>query len=197
MSSTLLFVRNRKFAASVQCLRAFRCVQMTWRDSSTKPEEGETVRRAVLGVALICALLAASAAAAQTQPSTSQPKGQKDQQPEGLIYSVKGPDLFRDHCAACHGADAKGNGPAAPALKTKVPDLTIIAKNNGGQFPADRVRKVISGVEVLASHGSREMPIFGPIFHSIEPYERFDRNTDLANLRLDNLVAYLQSIQRK
>lgn len=170
---------------------------MARTDISTKPKLSDVKRRSLLGFGLTCALLAASAAAAQTQPSTSQTKGGKGQQPEVLLYSVKGPDLFRDHCAACHGADAKGNGPAASALKAKVPDLTMLAKNNGGQFPAAGVRKVISGDEVLASHGSREMPIFGPIFHRIEPYEGLNPNSDLANVRLDNLVAYLQSIQRK
>ena len=69
---------------------------------------------------------------------------------ERLIYSVKGPDLYRAHCAACHGADGKGDGPLAPALKTKPADLTVLSRNNGGKFPADRVRKFISGDEVSA-----------------------------------------------
>ena len=45
------------------------------------------------------------------------------------------------------------------------------------------------GEEVLASHGSREMPIWGPIFHQIEA------DVDRAHVRLDNLVKYLESIQ--
>ena len=66
-------------------------------------------------------------ASAQTAPATKE-------QLETLIYSVKGPDLFRAHCAACHGFDAKGGGPMAAALKGKVPDLTVLAKNNKGMF---------------------------------------------------------------
>jgi mono/diheme cytochrome c family protein len=170
---------------------------MARQDSSTKSRPRDISRRSLLGFALICASLASAATAAQTQPSTSQAKGQTNQQRQVLIYSVKGPDLFLAHCASCHGTDAKGDGPAASALKTKAPDLTILAKNNGGQFPADRVRKQISGDTVLASHGSREMPVFGPIFHYIEPYESLNPNDDLPKVRIDNLVAYLQSIQRK
>ena len=171
---------------------------MARKDNLTKLEQGETARRSLLGFALLCALLSASAAAAQTQPSTSKTKGQEDQQPpQGLLYSVKGPDLFRDRCAACHGADAKGDGPTAPVLKTKVPDLTILAKNNGGEFPAARVRKIILGDESLAAHGSREMPVFGSIFHRIEPDEGKYLKYDLAKMRVDNLVAYLQSIKSK
>jgi len=97
--------------------------------------------------------------------------------------------MFRAYCASCHGADGKGGGPAAQALKVKPADLTLLAKNNGGQFPSNRVRSAITGEEVLASHGSREMPIWGPIFHQIES------DVDRGNVRLENLVNYLESMQ--
>ena len=130
-------------------------------------------------------LLSGGAAAAQTKPAAQK-------QYEQLIYSVRGPDLFRAHCAACHGPDGKGNGPAAAALKTKPANLTILAKNNGGKFPTDRVQKFISGDDPsLLSHGSREMPVWGPIFHQIE------EDQDFGNLRLQNLIKYLETIQQK
>jgi mono/diheme cytochrome c family protein len=77
----------------------------------------------------------------------------------------------------------------APALKTKVPDLTVLARNNRGRFPSNRVRSIITGDEVTKSHGSREMPIWGPIFHQVEA------DMDWGNVRLENLVKYLESIQ--
>jgi len=124
-------------------------------------------------------------AAAQTKPGTQK-------QYEQLIFSVRGPDLFRAHCAACHGSDGKGNGPVAAALKTKPADLTILEKNNGGKFPTQRVQKFISGDEPsLLAHGSREMPVWGPIFHQIE------EDQDFGNVRLQNLIKYLQTIQEK
>jgi mono/diheme cytochrome c family protein len=137
--------------------------------------------RLVLGLAVGCAILAGSGAKSQAPDS--------EKQFQTLIRSVRGPDLFRAYCASCHGADAKGNGPAAAALKTKVPDLTILSKNNGGEFPSARVRKMIMGDDVVASHGSREMPIWGPVFHQIE------WDVDRGYLRLENLVKYLESIQ--
>jgi mono/diheme cytochrome c family protein len=106
-----------------------------------------------------------------------------------LIRSVEGPDLFRAYCAPCHGTDARGAGPAAPALKAKVPDLTLLARNNRGQFPAARVREMIMGDKVVAAHGSREMPIWGPIFYQVEA------DMDWGNVRLSSLVEYLRSIQ--
>ena len=112
-----------------------------------------------------------------------------EQQSPPLIRSVEGPDLFRVYCSSCHGIYGKGEGRAAPALKTKVPDLTLLASNNRGEFPATRVRQIIMGDKVVAAHGSREMPIWGPVFHQVET------DMDLGNVRVSSLVKYLQSIQ--
>jgi Cytochrome C oxidase, cbb3-type, subunit III len=125
----------------------------------------------------------AGAAGKLQAPSNSETRFQT------LIRSVEGPDLFRAYCASCHGKDGRGNGPAAPAMRVKVPDLTVIAKNNGGQFPSARVRRIITGEDVITAHGSREMPVWGPIFHQIES------DVDRGYVRLENLVKYLESIQ--
>jgi mono/diheme cytochrome c family protein len=136
----------------------------------------------VLALALVGVVLPGVGKQIQTAPNV-------EKQFTPLIRSVEGPDLFRAYCTPCHGLDAKGGGPAAPALKAKVPDLTLLARNNRGQFPTVRVRRVISGDEVAAAHGSREMPIWGPIFHQVES------DVDWGNVRLENLVKYLESIQ--
>jgi len=139
----------------------------------------------LLSAAVVCVLVLTFGAQTQAQSKTTA----SDQELPPLIRSVKGPDLYRAYCASCHGVDAKGNGPAAAALKAKVADLTVLAKNNGGRFPDALVRKVITGDDVIASHGSREMPIWGPIFHQIE------EDVDRGNVRLENLVRYLETIQ--
>ena len=143
-------------------------------------------RRAVVlafAFSIAYAMLGGAGIAAQSKSAAN------DQELPPLIRSVKGVDLYRAYCASCHGLDAKGNGPAAAALKTRPADLTVLAKKNGGVFPAPRVRKVIMGDDVIASHGSREMPIWGPIFHQIE------EDVDRGNVRLENLVKYLESVQ--
>jgi mono/diheme cytochrome c family protein len=106
---------------------------------------------------------------------------------------VDGPGIFKSYCAACHGTDARGGGPVAKALKRDVPDLTALAQRNNGAFPAIHARNTLMfGTDsLLPSHGSQGMPIWGPIFHEIE----FDQ--DLGNVRMENLVKYLESIQRK
>jgi mono/diheme cytochrome c family protein len=128
-----------------------------------------------------------------TGPAAQEPqvKPETELQYVPLIASVEGKDLYRHYCASCHGTDATGHGPAAPALKVAPSDLTIIARRNSGIFPRARVRKIIAGDDEILSHGSREMPIWGPIFHQIE------RDRDWGLVRLENLAKYLESIQRK
>jgi len=139
--------------------------------------------RFLLGFVFVLTILGAIGARAQA-PQTP---AANEQQP--LIRSLKGPELFRAYCAPCHGLGAKGDGPVAPSLKTPPADLTVLAKKNRGVFPEVRVRRAITGESVIASHGSREMPIWGPIFHQVE------EDVDRGNVRLENLVRYLESIQ--
>ena len=107
------------------------------------------------------------------------------------VGSVDAPAIFRGYCAPCHGVDGKGHGPAAPALNSKVADLTLLAKRAKGQFPRARVRNILEGTQTPAAHGSHEMPVWGPVFHQVE------RDQDLGNVRVENLVIYIESLQRK
>lgn len=112
-------------------------------------------------------------------------------EPQALINSIRGDNLYKAYCASCHGADAKGNGPMAPWMKVPPPDLTRIAARNGGEFPLARVDRIISGEESLPSgHGTRAMPIWGPVFSQVT------RDQDLGKVRIDNLARYLREIQR-
>ncbi|MGA7558440.1 MAG: c-type cytochrome [Terriglobales bacterium] len=114
-------------------------------------------------------------------------------QQQPAIRPVEGTSIFRSYCASCHGIDGRGKGPVAKALKRDVPDLTRLSLRNGGAFPGIHVRTIImfGEDELLSAHGSKEMPIWGSIFHEIE----FDQ--DLGNVRLENVTKYLESIQRK
>ncbi|HSK43475.1 MAG TPA: c-type cytochrome [Candidatus Binatia bacterium] len=133
-------------------------------------------------------LLAGLFAAASTAPD-EKAKGQQ-YDPGHLIPSLNGADIYRAHCATCHGVAGKGDGPVAPALNTKLPDLSTITQRSGGVFPVARVRKIIIGDELILGHGSREMPIWGPIFHQIQ------QDRDYGEVRLQNVTDYLKSIQK-
>jgi mono/diheme cytochrome c family protein len=76
-----------------------------------------------------------------------------------------GRGLFLRYCVSCHGTDAKGGGPAAEALKVKVPDLTALPSKDG-RFDETRVATSIDGTRASSAHGSREMPVWGKVFES-------------------------------
>jgi mono/diheme cytochrome c family protein len=105
---------------------------------------------------------------------------------------ASGKALFMQHCASCHGDDAKGAGPGAVALKVQPPDLTALAKRNHGKFPYQEVYKAIDGNEQLAAHGSREMPVWGPLFLALSGVNRSE-----AEKRITNLTNYIKSLQVK
>jgi hypothetical protein len=112
--------------------------------------------------------------------------------PPLLIPSMSGGDLFRFYCASCHGRDGKGDGPVAAALNRRPPDLTSIARRNSGRFPTDRVERFVTGDrEPSLAHGSADMPVWGPIFQSLDPQDRKNR------IRIENVVAFIESIQSK
>jgi mono/diheme cytochrome c family protein len=147
-----------------------------------------TLRKAGLALAAILSLSAAVLASPQTKPEQTPPNVKRvTAQP---IQSVEGKDNFEAYCAVCHGKTGKGDGPAAPAMKTPVADLTMIAKKSGGKFNAVQVTEMIKGADrEMPSHGSKDMPIWGPVFRS------FSSDQNIATLRVNNLVDYIKSIQ--
>jgi mono/diheme cytochrome c family protein len=103
-----------------------------------------------------------------------------------------GARLFATHCATCHGATARGNGPLAASLRRAPPDLTKFTTSNGGIFPSERVNRIIDGRDV-PSHGDREMPVWGNAFRSTgEGVSQAE-----AKARIDAIVRYLESIQER
>jgi mono/diheme cytochrome c family protein len=104
-----------------------------------------------------------------------------------------GPEMFKQYCASCHGADAKGHGPAAAALKVPPPDLTLLAKQHNGKFPEPAVYSAIWGDNVTA-HGSSGMPVWGAIFHQMA--NNSPDNMQEAG-RMSVLCRYIQSLQQK
>ena len=99
---------------------------------------------------------------------------------------------YVQNCASCHGVDGKGDGPAAPALKAVPTNLTTLAIKNGGKFPAAHVATEIQGGAMTPAHGSKVMPVWGPIFMTIGGHSAAQ-----VQLRIRNLTNYLESIQIK
>lgn len=108
----------------------------------------------------------------------------------------QGRALFQTHCATCHGADAKGQGPLAGALLLQPPDLTGLSSRHAGVFPLERVLKRIDGTDPLVSHGS-PMPVYGPYFEGVAntPMKLPSGQPVLVSEPIADLVGYLQSVQ--
>jgi mono/diheme cytochrome c family protein len=147
--------------------------------------------RSIVSVLAGCGLAVSAWSVAASGPSVQaqQTPPTIKEVPIAAIVSVEGKDSFAAYCAVCHGHDGKGGGPAAPALKMPVPDLTMIAKRHGGTFNAIAIERIVAGLDKApAAHGTGDMPMWGPVF-------RETQDQTIATMRLRNLVKYLQSIQ--
>jgi mono/diheme cytochrome c family protein len=130
-------------------------------------------------------ILFAIAVAAQDQPTPV-----IKSVPAKNTSAVSGAEMFKSYCAACHGTDAKGNGPAAAALKVPPTDLTLLSKNNGGKFPDMKVVSAIRGDTVLPAHGTKEMPVWGQVFWSLSHGHEGE-----VQQRTANLTKYIEGLQ--
>jgi hypothetical protein len=82
-------------------------------------------------------------------PLAAQAPGGKPPQKEAYV----GSSLFRTYCTTCHGLSAQGDGPLAEHLRFRPPDLTLIAKRDGGKWEADKVARMIDGREPVRAGG--------------------------------------------
>jgi mono/diheme cytochrome c family protein len=132
-------------------------------------------------------LLFTGAPGGQSKAATGQ-----DQFPPNFIPTGK--EMFKQYCAACHGMDAKGHGPARAALKVPAADLTQLTKRHGqnGEFPYDYVSNILRFGPGVAAHGSSDMPTWGGIFQYMDNY-----NQAAVQKRIKNLCDFLASLQEK
>lgn len=72
---------------------------------------------------------------------------------------------FETRCASCHGLTGKGNGTITDLLRKSPPDLTQLARRNGGILPLERLYESIMG-DAVTSHGSRDMPVWGSVYRT-------------------------------
>lgn len=124
-----------------------------------------------------------------TEPTKQEQEKHIKRGPVPYSEPGSGMQMYKDYCASCHGPKGKGDGPAAEYLKNPLPDLTMLAKQNNGKFPADHVATVLRCGTEKHPHGTPDMPIWGQLFRSQDP--------DLTGLRIQNLTKYLESLQAK
>lgn len=112
------------------------------------------------------------------------------------LSQLSGVEMYEQLCASCHGPAGQGDGPVASLIKSGVPDLTRIAYRDGGEFPAEDVRRTIDGRYDRPAHGPRDMPVWGWQF-----YDSTSTNDPAERARVDSmiyrLVEYVRSIQKE
>ena len=105
---------------------------------------------------------------------------------------AQGRALYLQYCASCHGRNADGNGPVAPALSTPPANLHLLWERYGNPLPDDQIARFIDGRADVKAHGPRDMPVWGEVWQN--PKGRGSENR--VKERISKLVAYLQSIQK-
>lgn len=136
-------------------------------------------------IAVLIVVAVAPLAAQESQP-------QVKQTPAAQTSPASGKEMFNSYCAACHGTDAKGDGPAAGALKQPPADLTALAKTNGGKYPSMKVTSILRGQAKVVAHGTQTMPVWGPVFWKISQGHEAE-----VQQRIANLNRYIESLQAK
>ena len=127
-------------------------------------------------------LLALSALALSVQPAAAQ-SGKQD---------------YATYCAQCHGDDGKGNGPSVRIIPMNPPppNITLLAKNNGGKFPFGEVVDIIDGRKTVPSHERIQMPFLGTTLQ--QPSKEFTPESDTAvKRRIEAMARYVESLQQK
>ncbi len=109
---------------------------------------------------------ATAAAADLTDPSVGTRAAQG-----GPTPAATGRDIYRVYCAACHGAQGRGDGPAARGLRTRPRNLT-----NGSEWTLTTDSQIVELIRV----GGRGMPPFRA----------------LRTAQVDSVMAYVKSLRR-
>jgi mono/diheme cytochrome c family protein len=121
-------------------------------------------------------------------PAPGTPQGTKSP-----TYEVSGSYTYQTYCTTCHGPRGKGDGPLAKSLRFQPPDLTLLARRHGGEYPAVLVAKIVDGRKPVEGHGGPDMPVWGDAFKNTET--GFD--DEKVKLKIQSVVDYLKTIQQK
>jgi mono/diheme cytochrome c family protein len=106
----------------------------------------------------------------------------------------QGQQAYLQYCASCHGKEGRGNGPVSSYLKIKVPNLTLLQKNNKGVYPMAKVMSAIDGSRIVRAHGDREMPVWGEIFRKEAEPAKYTELSSLLKIKM--IAEYVATLQR-
>jgi mono/diheme cytochrome c family protein len=106
----------------------------------------------------------------------------------------QGKVMFMQYCSSCHGQDGRGSGSVSEFLKVKVPDLTLLKKENKGVYPMDEVMAAIDGRRKSRLHGNPKMPVWGESFsREVKDPKSAEATT---SVKVRAIAEYIATIQR-
>jgi len=111
--------------------------------------------------------------------------------PARTTPASSGQEMYSQYCAVCHGAEGRGNGPAAKGLKVHPTNLTMLSAMNSGKFPANSVVTVLRYGTDSPVHNVNGMPVWGPVFRSMSTSNPSSEELQ----RISNLTRYLDTLQ--
>ncbi len=137
--------------------------------------------------ALFAAIFTLLMLSACAEPQESATVGEPDMIATGRI-------AYLTFCLNCHGESGVGDGPLIDLVTIDPGDITQLAAEAGGEFPADYVAEVIRGTDQeIQGHVSREMPVWYTVWS--EQFEGPDKEQTIER-QIQELVAYLATIQK-
>jgi mono/diheme cytochrome c family protein len=110
--------------------------------------------------------------------------------PEPDDAVADGARLYRNHCVACHGADGTGDGPRSALLPIAPPDLTGLARRNGGTYPSRKVHRIVDGRGYPRDRAAG-MPVWGEAFFDADEAHSEAKVRE----RITRLVRYVATLQ--
>lgn len=147
------------------------------------------MRVAILLTGVAAILLGGSPAATESTEEGS-PYERKVRWSE--VDEADGAVLFANLCASCHGEAGRGDGPVAEALGG-VPDLSGIARRNGGKYPLHDVEKKIRGG--VRAHGAPQMPVWGPALMQVRDDWSKEQQKAFVASRIRRLAEHVGTLQ--
>jgi mono/diheme cytochrome c family protein len=140
------------------------------------------MRRTIVQVSRLCIFTTLAALAAPFAAAAEQPEN-----PAKKAYLT--------YCGACHGETGKGDGVAGTFMRPKPTDLTQLAKNAGGDFPATRLTQVLEGRAQIDPHGKADLPVWGELFREEAAGNLAGEAAARGKMQL--IIQHLRAIQAK
>jgi mono/diheme cytochrome c family protein len=152
------------------------------------------MKRMIFCGLIFLAAFALTAWSQEQSAGTAQQKKIVRKAPIKSTAADSGEEMYREYCGVCHGKEGKGDGPAASEFKVPPPDLTTLAKNNNGKYPADHIAAVLRFGTHTPAHGTSDMPVWGRVLGTSPIH---GTETAKVQLRILNLTNYIESLQVK